>query len=1448
MKIESIFSFIRGLFSQEGEEARVGKDFLTVARNVDLSQTGRIKRRRGYVPWEDLQNSNSIPASFDSISIPEVANFLGFSKKIQKIDAFTDVDGNRYIIVVCDGKVYIETKNSEGKKEWRCLNPSGNIDIQEKVKPIDIAKFYGSLFFNDYANNVYVYSTLENVTGESDLITTKTAYFSGSRIWIRNYDYSAVRDSAVWVDSDASDDWITIPNDVRHLFVVGDIITVQGNGSANVNDGDYEIESGGIILASGNTRLKLSGNPITADNAGNNVGQLIWNKRIGVDGDTYTTTDNKEGKPIFDSLVDIGLCGTGNPIVDSADLNLSYALRTGNASDGFRYFVLSNANNELAANKCFIIEFDDRLIAQQFAEIPMDANANVLNFDVYDEFIYIWCNDGKISKLDPDDNFSDDPFLIYDVADLQAPLNASSKKEYSIAVNDTGMWVYTKKLAAKTDWWQPIPGKASSDNEGTLQNARSDFSNYYPLYIPDNANNWSEDFSPKNDLHWASDVLDPTPDGKAQFFTKLYKGDYYPSGGERHMFVYGTDIHPLGDLDHLVIPDFLSTIDDDLFITKKHGWSVEVTPPGSVYTYSLNQVEGYKISYFLDGGTGVLTEFTDHYTGKEVKIQRRTYQPGRAFPTTSLADQLILEVPRGLAMAKNLGAELEKKPYSEDVGGVKLERNNDECMLLIDDTHTNTDFFTDSQNSLYALLVCIEHTGANAGYMAKKANYGPLDPGADLVDWRWMLPVAKLADLNTMHAIQRNGTNIYFGASLQDNSVGEDDGGYSRLDLSDNSFYTDPAKFLVTTRLIPGTDNWVSLERDYYNNDIDAGFFSKYFGTSGSLPIQRFEDMYDFYETNSNVILYTQRQAIASTTKVIDQLRYLGTPKRPGVSLAPGTGTDLLADTTLRYYVAFVTLAGKTSQLSLQSDEIIIPNDNTALTIQSYNISENRISTNGSHLCVAGDVVRLSTTGDPLATPLIADKNYTVYNIIDSNTLRLTDPVTGGVLDLTADNGITGQTFLKINDQAVKIIVSGLNLFNASDVRIYEEDSISAIEVYRSQKNYQETAWSKPTKLAALTKDGSGNWVYGSFAPETYEDEAQAPALVSFPSDNLLKYPVYHILTHKNRMIMVGDDSGNNPNYIRFSGIDYAEDFSDLNIRDVQPADGDFLTAGLSVGDFLYLFKNNKIYAILGDVETGQFLDITTRMGCPYKNMITSYDNRAAYFLNEDGIYALVQNTLRNVSLGRLDNFFDPERPDCIDFSMVENCAFTYLDLKKAEIQWFVPRKENNISPSGNNCVIIYNIEYNYFRVYQYNHVITSKTVAHDVVSEARMVLMATCTGTIYKVTLDKNDAGQAIGWVIRTKAFNINSSLINKRYKLIKVFGQYMNNLRVTYWLDGIRSTGGVQQGVDFGGNGMSVLVTNHGIDSEIIIELSGQDLNDNPAEISEILLGFDILRGSLR
>jgi len=516
------------------------------------------------------------------------------------------------------------------------------------------------------------------------------------------------------------------------------------------------------------------------------------------------------------------------------------------------------------------------------------------------------------------------------------------------------------------------------------------------------------------------------------------------------------------------------------------------------------------------------------------------------------------------------------------------------------------------------------------------------------------------------------------------------------------------------------------------------------------------------------------------------------------------------------------------------------------MTVVSVNTTTEEIKITG-HGLLTDDIITISSTGT-LPSPLVANTFY--YAIfVDANHFKLATAAGGSAINLrTTGSGTI--TVLQINKQPVKIVLTDLNLKDERGLTLYSTDDVSIIQVYRAQLNVNST-WTPPVLLAELSKDAFDIWYYQPLTPpyaeETYEDNVQEISYNPFTSANILKYLVKNIVVHKNRLILVNNLGleSRTSNILHYSELDNAQSLPPGNIRDIQSGDSDILVSAVSAGDYLYLFKSNKIYAILGDVEDGQMIDIANSIGCPFKNMSISYDNRMVYFLNQYGIFAIEAGQIVNLDQERISNYFDPELDGAIDFSLIDEHGFSFVELKEREIYFHVPLKNEN----QNSLVIILDTANNRFKTYAYAHPPFVQKNTKDISSGERQVLIGSYDGMIHQVTKGVNDAGQPISYLMRTKEFVLGSNFVNKKFKMLKVFGKYFNDLQLFYWLDGIRGRGILASRKAFNGQQeATVFVTSSGLNNTLAVEISGSDANEAPVEIHEILIGYDNLKGMNR
>jgi len=116
MKFKSIISFFQGIVENRGNESRIPENTLVKQHNVDVDITGKLLRRYGYTKWDDLSSATQ---SF--LGVPDIR---GFGAKVQAIYPYTDFQGNHFILIAVNGKVYIERFLKDSKEKMMCGRPS----------------------------------------------------------------------------------------------------------------------------------------------------------------------------------------------------------------------------------------------------------------------------------------------------------------------------------------------------------------------------------------------------------------------------------------------------------------------------------------------------------------------------------------------------------------------------------------------------------------------------------------------------------------------------------------------------------------------------------------------------------------------------------------------------------------------------------------------------------------------------------------------------------------------------------------------------------------------------------------------------------------------------------------------------------------------------------------------------------------------------------------------------------------------------------------------------------------------------------------------------------------------------------------------------------------------------------------------------------------------------
>lgn len=144
------------------------------------------------------------------------------------------------------------------------------------------------------------------------------------------------------------------------------------------------------------------------------------------------------------------------------------------------------------------------------------------------------------------------------------------------------------------------------------------------------------------------------------------------------------------------------------------------------------------------------------------------------------------------------------------------------------------------------------------------------------------------------------------------------------------------------------------------------------------------------------------------------------------------------------------------------------------------------------------------------------------------------------------------------------------------------------------------------TTATQLTKSGTGAW----------QDSFASPTGTHMPSSTLIQ-------THVDRMWVANTEEDGNkyPDRVRFSHPGFPESWRELDYIDVVGG-GKGITALVSFGDQLLVFKRKAVYAILGyDEETFQVIPLTTTIGCVSSHAVTATEQGVFFFSWPDGLF-----------------------------------------------------------------------------------------------------------------------------------------------------------------------------------------------------------------------------------
>lgn len=1342
MQFKNFNNFIRGVFEKDGDEARVADEFLTKLHNMDVDLTGRVKSRWGYGYWPDLLANNSLPSSND---YPNIEQRAGFPERIQSIFQYIDVAGVAYIVVISDGKVYVEVLH-EDNKQWSVLNP--NSRFVNRVKHIDSTSYLDLLFFNDHGENVYYYDSQSYSEGSWIVVKNRFAYFAADTIYFRNYS--------------TFDD---LPDE----------------------------------------HVKIENLPAT----------------------------NPEGTSVYD-----GLNAIGYPYL--ANLQFGFCVKTGNEELGVSYFVLDNWNNARADNKCQIVRFNGELIAQDYIEVDMDANGEILNFSYYKEsdelygHLYLHCEDGKIHKFD-ETNMSDELLDDGDLASFIAPVNTvNSKKQYTISVNQYGIYLYTVKLPDKTDWYQP------SVIHPTYNSAVPPFNNisYYGWGL----------HSPAHGLYAAYPIPLSTDNysGNKTFMRNIFNsGNYKQFGGQSLYFDKKFTHHPCGSVpqtywrmagitsrlytlqtvgfssQRLNIFDVVDTI-SNLWLSAwaiwgPHNHVYRYTSFCSPYTSYQDKLYNYALETFSN---------TASYTGKYA--WRHPYgDPAGSFRGMTVVGSK-LNFSTQLMYAYDPYFQYDKNNNKPAGGAIYNDFSNSLIKnvktLMLDRAAYNSDIFSNRTTPLYVLLAGIKHNDRT--FLTRSVS--TLAEGVKT--WKFILPLGKITDIEAPLVLLYENHKLYFGTNMAPGTSAVW-GKYLKMDLR-NHLYDIYGTAICSRKLsidADVSDRWVMKSDQIVNRWVISNDWSL---DNSGLPQT---DLTDFENYRANLFFHAKREIVDSVGKnLTDRIKPLGTPSEPNLILFSDPGSNFQKEASFKYYMSFEFYTGKITPLSPGSESIFIPDNGAGNNVRIIISELNLKDPNGVIIYIASDVFKIQVYRSYLPEGLDnSPENWSIPDLFGTLEKRSDNNWYDTDLNAVTGGNQGAKQFFIAGDETAKYIPGIKIAVTGSTSNDGEYTVVSSVFAGVT------TTITVNEAIPTGTFDGDI-----SFIKEVLHDYEQSLTVNPFTPINVIKYPVNNILIHKSRLLLINLLNEENSSVVGYSDTDLARSIAPDNVRPIESGDGDYLVCGESMGDYCYLFKSTRIYAVLGDFPSGQIIDVDKKVGTKYKNLVTSFGS-IVYFMNDFGIYIIAGNRVANLMQERVRNYFDKNRKDSIDFTRLDQ-GFVDIDIEHREIHWHVPQKKDGVTDIKNNLVIIYDVDNNFFKTRSYYNKMYSAAYVKNVKTNEYEYLMGDYDGNIFKITQTKHDDHRAIDYVIRTKHFNMGTDSFKKLFKVLKVAGKFLNNIRVTYWIDGERYPGNIdyRDGID-GHDDVFFKVWRRGKSRRMAVEISGQSLNDPPVEIDEIIIGFDRARG---
>lgn len=318
----------------------------------------------------------------------------------------------------------------------------------------------------------------------------------------------------------------------------------------------------------------------------------------------------------------------------------------------------------------------------------------------------------------------------------------------------------------------------------------------------------------------------------------------------------------------------------------------------------------------------------------------------------------------------------------------------------------------------------------------------------------------------------------------------------------------------------------------------------------------------------------------------------------------------------------------------------------------------------------------LSPASTPDLNPTTQDIDVTVTNIEDTtgfNTnMAVVAGLQSGVHNITVDDGSGGSHNMVVGDKAyfydgVSAGYVTRNIISVSSTSITVDGlAVNVADNANISNNLRINIWRN-------TAGGSTYYLIAEIpnasnaSTQIYNDTTPTASLGAEYVEPIKPHglPVKgkYITTFRSQLVIAGKSDDVNSGY--YSDIDGPEYFpAGDNSFSVETSSGDKISGICPFKEILFIFKDNSIHALTGDLGTDQFrVDLTSQsVGCSAHHSIKEVQN-AVYFLYDNGVYAVnsAANEPENISTAIQRKFKDPHN----NFNFKKALAVNWINNNK---------------------------------------------------------------------------------------------------------------------------------------------------------------------------------------